>query len=254
MIPRKSAASIVRNAASVVPPFGRHFRSQACEVPVTGIREQSGTVERCDSQAARGLRFEAELGGRLRHQLGEQEEISGTAARQCRHDVDRLLGGHPNNFTNRQHDPFGGRAMGAPTCAGAYSPVTPAPTSAGLLGIARTTGIPGPHQLRAWRRGCPPRPITLSDDCASVAVAGKPARAASCGFTARTMSSAFSTAATLSAVAVIPKSRASARARRLDALTDRDLFRTSSPAQKTADECPSHVATAEECQLHDTYP
>src|SRR5207302_34863 len=102
-----------------------------------------------------------------------------------------------------------GRDRGPP--GGANRPVAAAPTSAGRLGMARTTATPGPHQAcrAATRR---PAATEMSNGpcaphCPASAVSTE---AASCGFTASTTTAAPRTAAALSAPAVMPRSRASA--------------------------------------------
>src|SRR3984893_1095054 len=100
---------------------------------------------------------------------------------------------------------------GAATGGGANRPVAAAPTSAGRLGMARTTATPGPHQACRVATRKPAATEMSSGPCAP----HSPARAvstpaASCGFTASTTTAAPLTAAALSALAVMPRSRASA--------------------------------------------
>src|SRR5262249_6301055 len=90
-------------------------------------------------------------------------------------------------------------------------PVAPAPTSAGLLGMARITGTPGPHHFSSasslipaatditngrvlWNRGCN----------------GVRTAPATCGLTATTTRVAGAIAAALAAVAVLQKPAARA--------------------------------------------
>src|SRR5882724_6482226 len=93
------------------------------------------------------------------------------------------------------------------TLAGANRPVAPAPTNAGLLGIARITGTPPPHQLsRAEMRIPAAIDITIGRVCCSAGWSGVRTAPATCGLTATTMTDAGPTATALSAVACTPKS------------------------------------------------
>src|SRR5438876_509169 len=98
---------------------------------------------------------------------------------------------------------------GAATARGANNPVAAAPTSAGRLGMARTTATPGPHQASSAATRSPAATETRSGGRAPQCPASAPSTAlASSGFTASTTTEAPATAAALSAAAVMASSRA----------------------------------------------
>src|SRR5881398_1298226 len=100
---------------------------------------------------------------------------------------------------------------GPVTPGGANRPVAAAPTSAGRLGMARTTATPGPHQACRAATRRPAATEMSNGPCAPHSPASAVStEAASCGFTASTTTAAPRTAAALSAPAVMPRSRASA--------------------------------------------
>jgi hypothetical protein len=93
---------------------------------------------------------------------------------------------------------------------GAYTPVAPAPLSAGRFGIARATATPGPHQPAMSARRMPAAMDNTSGLLtASAATSVCVVTAMSCGFTASTTTAAPSTASRLSAVTRTPSSSAS---------------------------------------------
>ncbi len=97
------------------------------------------------------------------------------------------------------------------TDGGANKPVAPAPTSAGRFGIVRTTGRLPPAQLSSAATSSPAH-TEMSSGCifCSTGASGARTLPASWGLTASTTIVASATAAALSAVAEMPKSRPSA--------------------------------------------
>jgi hypothetical protein len=75
---------------------------------------------------------------RLRQLLGQQEKVGRSRARQCRDDIQLRLRAQPHCATGRGGDALGDAALRRAHAGGAYSPVMPAPISAGRFGIART--------------------------------------------------------------------------------------------------------------------
>ena len=109
-------------------------------------------MQRRNRQTSRRIRRKPKVDAGPRHRFRQQEEVGGTAARERRHHIERFLGCDPDDLAHRLHDLCGqARGRRRRPAAGAKSPVTPAPTRAGLLGMARITGTPAPHQpCRAW--------------------------------------------------------------------------------------------------------
>ncbi len=103
------------------------------------MRELDRAGERRVRELARVVLAEAQVARRLLQPLEEIEHVGRTAAGDAGHCVEHVLALHPDDLAGGFEHPAGrGGGIRRVTAGGANAPLMPAPTSAGVFGIART--------------------------------------------------------------------------------------------------------------------
>ncbi len=135
---RTARASRVRMPAAVVP--AGEVTSPAAPRGPAGLLEKRGRAHhRLDHQGPADVPGQAHLHARLDERLGDQEEVGRARAREAGHRIEQALGQADDGARRPTGRPR--PRPGRPTWRRTRRRwrVTPAPTRAGVLGMARTT-------------------------------------------------------------------------------------------------------------------
>ena len=185
---RTALSSRVRSAAAVVPP-GEVTASAELGGLLPGLGHHPGGAEHgLHHQPAADLAGQAGGHPRLDHRLGDQEDVGRPRSGDAGHRVEVALGQPDHAFPPIRGSPRPSRDRPAFAALPPDMAATPAPISAGVLGMALTTTAPDP---RAASRRADERPATIESTRAIPTAARVPSTAsATSGLTANRAASA----------------------------------------------------------------